>query len=314
MKPRMQNTPAATEIDSLFANSNPDEVWTRATEIIRRISPAHDLSIDKIVFDDMVRLFHGEYPGYSAIRTPYHDLSHTLDVLMCAVRLMHGMHISGTKLTDNEITMVMMAALMHDVGYAQQQGEETGTGAQLMETHVTRGIEFMQHYIASQRFPPDLAAPLKLIILCTDPAVAVTGIDFPDKRIRLLGQILETADLTGQMADRAYLEKLLFLYLEFKEAHFGSYRNIQDLLRKTLNFYSITRKKLDGELDGIYTNLTPHFKDMLGEERNYYLESIEKNIAYLTEIISLNEADHLAMLKRGGIVKKAENLMATKPA
>ena len=31
------------------------------------------------------------------------------------------------------------------------------------------------------------------------------------------------ADLVGQMSDRAYLEKLLFLYYEFKEAGFPGY-------------------------------------------------------------------------------------------
>lgn len=93
------------------------------------------------------------------------------------------------------------------------------------------------------------------------------------------------------MADRTYLEKQLFLYLEFEEAHFGSFQNIHDLLRKTRNFYEVTRQKLDGELGG-------------------YLESIEKNIAYLGKVTSLNEAKYLSMLKRGGIVEKTEALIA----
>lgn len=71
---------------------------------------------------------------------------------MCAVRLMHGVHISGTRLTDNEITWIMMAALMHDIGYAQLRGEETGTGAQHTLSHVKRGIEFMQRYIVERHF------------------------------------------------------------------------------------------------------------------------------------------------------------------
>lgn len=33
----------------------------------------------------------------------------------------------------------------------------------------------------------------------------------------MLGEILGTADLTGQMADRTYLEKLLLLFLEFED-------------------------------------------------------------------------------------------------
>ena len=34
----------------------------------------------------------------------------------------------------------------------------------------------------------------------------------------ILGKMLGTADLLGQMSDRTYLEKLPFLYLEFKHA------------------------------------------------------------------------------------------------
>ncbi|MDE2309932.1 MAG: HD domain-containing protein [Betaproteobacteria bacterium] len=274
--PPMENAPTTSEINSLFTNSNPDEVWSKAADIVRRINPAYDFFFAKTAFDDVVRLFRGEYPGYDSIRTLYHDLPHTLDVFLCAVRLMHGVHLSGARLADNEMTMIMMAALMHDIGYMQRHGEETGTGAQFIKSHVKRGIEFMQHYIVDQHFPPDLATPLKFIILCTDPALAISEIDFPDKRTSLLGQIVSTADLTGQMADRTYLEKLLFLYLKFKEAHFGSYQNINDLLRKTQNFYEITRQKLDGELGGIYAMLSLHFKDRFGVENNYYLEAIEK--------------------------------------
>ncbi len=306
----MENAPTTQEIHGLFTNSNPDEVWAKAADIVKRINPAYDFFLAKTAFDDVVRLFRGEYPGYGAIRTLYHNLPHTLDVFLCAVRLMHGVHLSGTRLADNEMTMIMMAALMHDIGYMQRHGEETGTGAQFIKSHVKRGIEFMQHYIVDQHFPPDLATPLESMILCTDPALAISEIDFPDKRTRLLGQIVSTADLTGQMADRTYLEKLLFLYLEFKEANFGSYQNINDLLYKTQNFYKITRQKLDGELGGIYAMLPLHFKDWFGVEHNYYMESIEKNIAYLSKVTSFDEEKHLSMLKRGGIVKKTEILIA----
>jgi len=306
----MKNLPTPAGINSLFANSNPDEVWIKAADIVRRINPAYDFSLVKTAFDDVVRLFRGEYPGYGSIKTLYHDLPHTMDVLLCAVRLMHGVYISGTKLTDNEMALIMMAALMHDVGYVQRHGEETGTGAQFTQSHVNRGIEFMRHYIAEQNFPPDLATPLELMIQSTNYLLPFSEIKFLDEHTRLLGQIVATADLTGQMADRTYLEKLLLLFLEFKEAHFGDYQNIHDLLYKTQKFYGSTQKKLDGEFGGIYANLTFHFKDWFGVENNYYMESIEKNIAYLSKVISLDEEQHLSMLKRGGIVEKTRIMTA----
>jgi hypothetical protein len=303
-----QNPPTFTEITSLFANSNPDGVWLKALGIVNRINPDYDPGLAKIAFDDVMRIFHGEYPGYCPIKTLYHNLPHTLDVFLCAVRLLHGVHVFGTRVTDDEITMIMIATLMHDIGYAQLIDEETGTGAQFTQSHVRRGVDFMRRYLAEKQFPPGFADPLEPIIFSTDPALKFSQLNFPDERTRLLGKIVGTADLTGQMADRAYLEKLLFLYLEFKEAHFGNFHNVYDMLRQTGEFYAKTRKKLDDELDGMYAQLTFHFRDTMGVDNNYYLESIEKNIAYLGKIISLNEAEYLTMLKRGGIVEKAQNI------
>lgn len=301
---------SSLEISSLFANNNPDEVWAKVEEIVRRISPVYDFSLARTAFDDVIRLFRGEYPGYCAIKTLYHDLPHTLDVLLCATRLMHGVHVSGNPLDDNEITLVLVAMLMHDIGYAQLQGEETGTGAQYTQGHVRRGIVFMQRYCAERGFSPDIAAQLEPVILVTDPVLDFSEIDFPGERIRLLAQIVGTADLVGQMADRCYLEKLLFLYMEFKEAHFGNYQNIYDMFRQTRSFLeNMRKKKLDVAFDGIYARLASHFKDCFGVENNFYMESIDKNVAYLSEIILLDEEGTLSMLKRGGIVEKTRDLI-----
>ena len=306
----MKNAPSFADINSLFSNTDPQTVWAKAVVIVRLISPAYDFTVAQTSFDDVVHMFRGKYPGYCPIKTLYHNLHHTMDVFLCAVRLMHGVHISGTKLTDDELTMIMMAALMHDIGYAQRIGEDTGTGAQFTLTHVSRGIKFMQDYVAEQDFPPGLAGPLEFIIRCTDPAENIPDIDFPDERTHMLGQIVCSADLTGQMADRTYLEKLLFLYLEFEEAHFGNYQSIHDMLSKTQAFYEKIHKKLEVDLGGIYTKLDFHFKDRYGIERNYYLESIEKNIAYLTKITKQSKEMHLAMLKRGGIIERSEPMLA----
>ncbi len=206
----------------------------------------------------------------------------------------------------------MIAALMHDIGYAQRHGEDTGSGAQYTRDHVRRGIEFMRGYLVERELPSAWRASLEPMMLATENMGEFRKINFPDERVRLLGQIVATADLVGQMSDRTYLEKLLFLYLELKEANLGNYQSMQDLLRKTQSFYESTRQeKLEGELEGLYNKLTFHFKDYLGAERNYYLESMEGNMAYLSRATRLDEAECLSMLKRGGIVQKAQALVAS---
>jgi len=300
--------PSTEEINQLFSNNDPDGVWLRALGIIHRINPDFDATLARRAFDDVMNMFRGEYPGYCPIKTLYHDLPHTLDVFLCALRLLHGVHVIDNHITDDEINLVIIATLMHDIGYAQLIGEEIGTGAQFTQSHVRRGVEFMRHYIVDKQFPGNYAALLEPIILSTDPAIVFTQLKFPEERSRLLGKIVGTADLTGQMADRTYLEKLLFLYLEFKEARFGNYKNVHDMLCQTETFYENTRKKLDQELDGMYAQLAFHFRDTLGVDNNYYLESIEKNIAYLSKVISLDEAEYLSWLKRGGIVERAQTM------
>jgi hypothetical protein len=304
----MKNIPSPAEINSLFTNSNPDLVWVKATGIIRRISPSYDFTLVRIVFDDVMRLFKGNYAGYSAIKTLYHDLPHTLDIFLCAVRLMHGVHLSGSRLSNKEITLIMIATLMHDSGYAHLNGEHGGTGAQYTQTYAKRSAAFMKKYLNDWHLSISFSTALELMITSTDAALDFAEIDFPDDRTHLLGQIVLTAELTGQMADRTYLEKLLFLYLEFKEAQFGNFQNTNELLRHTNSLYAATREKLDGALGAIQAKLSFHFKDMMGVNNNYYLEAIEKNMAYLSKVIALNDAEYLTMFKRGGIVEKCQAL------
>jgi len=306
----MRNIPTTSEIHQLTTNDNPDEVWAKTVDIIRHINPQYNFKLARAAFIDVLSLFRGEYPGYCAIRTPYHDLHHTMDVFLCSIRLMHGVHLSGVKLKDYEITLIMLATLLHDIGYAQCQEENSGTGAQFTLTHVGRGVKFMQGYLPKHNFPIEYAEPLECLMNSTNPGIVFDEISFPDQRTRLLAQIVGSADIVGQMSDRTYLEKLLFLYLEFKEAQFGNYSSLHDLLRQTKNFYEDTRKKkLDGTFNGIYKYLTLHFQAVLGTDKNYYIESIEKNIDYLTKVISLDEKEYLSMLKRGGIIDKSHSLI-----
>jgi hypothetical protein len=82
------------------------------------------------------------------------------------------------------------------------------------------------------------------------------------------------------------------------------------MLFRTQAFYEKIHMKLENDLGGINRKLSFHFKEVYGVDKNFYLESIDKNIAYLTKITKESEEKHLAMLKRGGIVEKSEMIMA----
>ena len=288
------------EIRELFINLDPVTTWDKVHAIVHMINRDTDMSMVRDVFDDVMCLFDGSFPGYSPIQTPYHDLRHTLDVFMCTARLLHGVHISGAQLTSDDIALLLIAALLHDVGYAQRFEEASGSGAQFTQVHVPRGIMFMRQRLADWHLPAHWEASLSAIFNCTAPPHDLSQVQFPSAHVRLLGQIVGTADLIGQMADRCYLEKLLFLYVEFKEADIGGFHDMQDLFRRTRSFYEQIRSILDTEFDPVYLKLQYHFKASMGVERNFYMESVERNIEYLEQVMRLNESEWTSMLKRHG--------------
>jgi hypothetical protein len=47
---------------------------------------------------------------------------------------------------------------------------------------------------------------------------------------------------------------------------------------------------------------------MLGVSNNYYLEAIEKNMAYLAKVVAHDEAELATLLKRNGVVEITRTL------
>jgi hypothetical protein len=114
----------------------------------------------------------------------------------------------------------------------------------------------------------------------------------------MAGAILATGDLLGQMSDRAYLEKLLFLYYEFKEAGIEGFNTTFDILRKTLSFYEITKEKLDSDFFSVYDDLVYHFKERYNIPENLYMVAIDNQIKYLVDIIEDESTNFRNKLKR----------------
>jgi hypothetical protein len=98
--------------------------------------------------------------------------------------------------------------------------------------------------------------------------------------------------------------------MEFNEANFGHYQGMRDMLCQTTKFYGATKEKIDGALGGVHTCFAFHFKATLGVDNHFYMEAIEKNIAYVSKVTALDETEYLSMLKRNGIVKRIQALIA----
>jgi hypothetical protein len=258
------------------------------------------------VFQDVRMLFDGSYPGYQASNAPYHDLCHTTDALLAMARLIHGAFTQEKRLSRENINLALITALFHDTGYIQKEQDTNGTGAKYTFTHVQRSIEFMDRYFTDNDFSRDDYENGLDIILCTGLTTNISQIQFRSDEFELLGKMMGTADLIGQMADRDYLEKLLFLYHEFKEGNIGDYSSEIDLLKKTIGFYDLTSARLANDLGGVGRYMIHHFRERWNIDQDLYDWYIDKNLNYLKQILHTHEHEHREQLRRGGVVKKLE--------
>ena len=81
--------------------------------IVSLIDHHFDFSHFEQAFRDVEKLFNGQYPGYRACNTDYHDFQHTLHVLLAMARLLHGASVEGTEFTDKEINIGLILSLIH---------------------------------------------------------------------------------------------------------------------------------------------------------------------------------------------------------
>ena len=88
----------------------------------------------------------------------------------------------------------------------------------------------------------------------------------------------------------------------------GGFADIHDLLEKTTAFYNMTKGRLDNDLKGMSVNLARHFGQQLGVGRNFYQESIDRNLDYLSRVVKTEREHRLEFLRRGHVVEKVLDL------
>ena len=110
----------------------------------------------------------------------------------------------------------------------------------------------MKKYLGKHSYSSALMEDCSHLIMCTILDLSPDDIPFRSKEVEITGKIVGSADLMAQMADRAYLEKLLLLYEEFEEAGLPGYNSEFDLLKKTEDFYNlVARKRLAEDFDNV---------------------------------------------------------------
>jgi len=289
------------QLSKLVNMYDPNCVFDEVKAIIRMAYPGISLEPLDRVFMDVTDLFHGKYPGYRHCNTKYHDLRHTSDAFLVMARLIHGAVIEKEKISRKNAILALITTLMHDVGYIQTEDDLSGTGAKYTKVHIDRSIKFMKKYYAKNGFSKGQFKMCSDLVLCTG-LYAKDDIKFSTPEAELLGKMVGTSDLVGQMSDRTYLEKLPFLFHEFREADIRIYKNELDLIKKTVDFYHIIKKRLANELGDVTRFLPAHFKARYGISDNLYEEAIKSNIRHLKKFIKTAGMDYNKALRRTRVV------------
>ena len=266
--------------------------------------PGADFAALERGFDDFRALFEGRYSGYLACDTMYHDIRHTLDMTLAMARLIDGHDRNcapAERLGARRAIMGVLIALLHDSGYLKRSSEsQVENGAIFTKVHVSRSADFISGYLPKIGFAREAPLASRLVHF-TGYEMEIEDIHVDDARDRMIGCMVGTADLIGQMSDRMYLEKVRrFLYEEFVWAKIAReqlpdgreivrYSSPDDLIIKTPGFYEyVARARIDRKLDAADRYAESHF-----DGPNLYQSEIDRNIQFLREAIETADLNRL---------------------
>ena len=281
-----------------------DQVRDAVIGIFRERYPGADLGAVARAFDDAKALFEGGYPGYLACDTLYHDMRHTLDIALAMARLIDGHdrdRAAADQLGARRAILGVLIALFHDSGYIKRVSEkDVLNGAVFTKVHVGRSADFLLRYLPERGFAPEAPTAAQLVHF-TGFELDVDDIKIPEGKDRLLGYMVGTADLLGQMSDRMYLEKCRdFLYEEFVWGHIAReklpdgneivrYASPEDLIMKTPGFYEyVARQRIEKKLGSADRYAAAHF-----DGPSLYQSEIDRNMHFLRETIETADFERL---------------------
>jgi hypothetical protein len=293
------------DVTNQVNTTDPASVNTEVNRIFLELYPSASTHVLNRSFRDLARLHHGEYPGYRACDTGYHNLQHSLDVTLAMARLMDGYESSRDRtdaLGSRLFRFGVVTALFHDIGYLRRSTDTRHrNGAEYTFRHVTRGAKFLEDYM-SRLGMAELAPIASQIVHFTGYERPIYKIRVPNLMFRMMGNMLGTADIIAQMADRCYLEKCRDrLYPEFVEGGLAArdeadhrasvmFKSAEELVLKTPNFYKTATARLNDQLGSAYGYAKKYFGG-----QNLYIEEIDKNIHYATEVAAHGD---MSLLRR----------------
>ena len=281
------------DVTNRIQTTDPAAVQREISRLFRLLYPGAAHGAMDQAFTDIGRLYRGDFPGYLACDTAYHDVQHVMDVTLAMVRLMDGYERSRRDTPALGVRLFQLGVitgLFHDVGYLRATNDTVAkNGAEYTLNHVSRGAKFLSGYLPQIGFS-DFATVGAELIHFTGFEKRVADVLIQDPLLRLLGSLLGSADIIAQMSDRCYLEKCRDrLYDEFvaggiavKKTASGTevvFESGEDLLRKTPAFFDSAVTRLEYDLGGAYNYAATHFGGF-----NLYMHAATKNVQFARQI------------------------------
>lgn len=282
----------------------PRSVYDEVRELVSLVYSDYDFTWLDSVFNDVVKLYNGNYPGYRQCTTPYHDLKHMTDVLLALVSLVHGAYAAGVSFRERHVTLALIAVLLHETGYIQRQDDTLGTGGKYTPVRIERSIQFLEQYFSDNGYDTKDLDICRDFVRCTNMEMNPGDISFVSKGEETLAKMVATAEIIGQIADRTYLEKLLFLFKELSEVQVLGFRTELELLENTLESYRRAQYRMENDLGDVKAYFANHFRKRWEIDYDMYADSIESNQAYLCHLLENHRNDYRDKLQRGGLLKR----------
>ena len=246
-----------------------------------------DLEFIRQIHFHIKEVFSGVSPGFQASSTKYHNLRHTQSVVLATIRLFHGLMLDNHRLTPHIIEQTLLSAYFHDTGLLLQTSETADSGASYTKFHEARSIRFLNQYLESRKAPECFHENCATIIKFTNLRIDPNTLQVPSDEIRIGGQVLGSADILAQMANRYYLERLPFLYQEHLTGGIREHASPLDLMRHTVHFYqNVIEKRLQETFGNISQSMRTHFLNRWQIDQDLYRINIDNNIRYLNKIIT----------------------------
>ena len=214
-------------VNDLVDITNPESVLDEIRHLVSLVTGDFDFALFERIHRDVTRLFGGDYEGYRGCTTRYHDLSHTHAVVLTVARMIHGAHVKKLWFDGETIFKGLVAALFHDTGFIQEEGDTSGTGAKYTDDHERRSISCMNTLLSNLDVPHAMIYGATNFINCTNPDIDIARIPFASQKTEMVGKMVGTAeyaasgfDIFGALLCRHAAATLGYCILAFVVSYF----------------------------------------------------------------------------------------------